>query len=157
MTTTQDLIAELNADRAKLLELIARLDEAHAQKIVYGDWRVQDILAHIASGEKGTLTYARMVAAGRPMGATMSDGEPFDLDRWNQAQVNKRRSKSLQEIVDELTANRKATLEYTLGLDAGTLARRGAHPIFQDATVAEVISSLAEADRHHLQEIEAAL
>ena len=154
MTTKHELIAELNTDRAKLLDLVARLDEAHAQTIVYGDWRVQDILAHIASGEKGTLTYAKMVAAGRPMGASMSDGEPFDLDRWNQAQVNKRRSKSLQEIVVELNANRKATLEYMSGLDVGTLARPGSHPIFQDATVAEVISSLAEADRHHLREIE---
>jgi len=157
MTTQHELIAELNTDRAKLLDLVARLGEAYAQKIVYGDWRVQDILAHIASGEKGTLTYAKMVAAGRPMGASMSDGEPFDLDRWNQAQVTKRRSKSLQEIICELGANRKATLEYVSGLDAGTLARRGAHPIFHDATVAEVISSLAEADRHHLREIEDAL
>jgi hypothetical protein len=157
MTTNQELIAELNTDRAKLLDLVARLDDAHAQQIVYGDWRVQDILAHIASGEKGTLTYAKMVAAGRPMGASMSDGLPFDLDRWNQSQVNKRRSKSLSEIVDELAVNRKATLEYASGLDSETLARRGAHPIFLDATVAEVISSLAEADRHHLREIEDAL
>jgi len=118
---------------------------------------VQDILAHIASGEKGTLTYAKMVASGRPLSANMSDGEPFDLDRWNQAQVNKRRSKSLPEIVDELNSNRKATLDYASGLDTDTLARRGAHPIFQDATVAEVLSSLAEADRHHLREIEDAL
>jgi hypothetical protein len=157
MTTKQELIAALNTDRAKLLDLIARLDEAHAQHIVYGDWRVQDILAHIASGEKDTLTYAKMVAAGRPMGASMSDGEPFDLDRWNQAQVNKRRSKSLQEVAEELNANRKATLDYTSGLDAEALARRGAHPIFQAATVADVLSSVAEDDRHHLREIEDAL
>lgn len=157
MTNPQALTAELNADRAKLLELVARLDAAHAQKIVYGDWRVQDILAHIASGEKGTLTYAKMVAAGRPMGASMSDGEPFDLDRWNQAQVNRRRNKSLPEIVDELNANRKATLDYISGLDAEALRRRGSHPAFQAATLAEVISSLAESDRHHLKEIEDAL
>ena len=157
MATKQELIAELNTDSAKLLDLVARLDEAHAQTIVYGDWRVQDILAHIASGEKGTLTYAKMVAAGRQMGASISDGEPFDLDRWNQAQVNKRRSKSLREVADELNANRKATLDYTSELDAETLARRGTHPIFQTATVAEVLSSLAESDRHHLREIEDAL
>jgi len=157
MTQKQELTAELGADRAKLLELVAKLDDARAQKIVYGDWRVQDILAHIASGEKGTLTYAKMVAAGRPMAANMSDGEPFDLDRWNQAQVDRRRSKTLNEIVDELNANRKTTLDYIASADAGTLERRGAHPIFQDATVAEVLASLAESDRHHLKEIEDAL
>ena len=157
MTTKQELIAGLNKDRAMLLDLVARLDEAHAQTIVYGDWRVQDILAHIASGEKGTLTYAKMVVTGRPMGASISDGEPFDLDRWNQAQVNKRRSKSLREVADELNANRKATLDYISELDAETLALRGAHPIFQTASVAEVLSSLAESDRHHLREIEDAL
>jgi hypothetical protein len=157
MTTTQAMIAELNADRAQLLDLVSRLDEAHAQKIVYGDWRVQDILAHIASGEKGSLTYARMVAAGRPMAATMSDGEPFDLDRWNEAQVNRRRHKPLQEIIAELNENRKVTLDYTAGLDEETLKRRGTHPIFGHASVAEVIASIAEADRHHLREIAAAI
>ena len=157
MTKTEELTAELNADRAKLLELIARLDERHAQTIVYGDWRVQDILAHIASSEKGTLTYVKMVATSRPTGANMPDGGPFDLDRWNQAQVNRRRTKTLGEIVAELNANRKATLDYIASADADTLERRGGHPIFQDATVAEVLRSLAESDRHHLKEIADAL
>ena len=157
MIKTLVLTAELNADRAKLLELTARLDEAHAQKIVYGDWRVQDILAHIAGSEKGTLTYVKMVASGRPVATNMSDGEPFDLDRWNQAQVNRRRTKTLGEIVAELNANRKATLDYIASAGADTLERRGAHPIFQDATVAEVLQSLAESDRHHLKEIADAL
>lgn len=156
MSNRDELTVELNADRKKLLELVERIDERNAQKIVYGDWRIQDILAHIASGEKGTLTYVKMIAAGRAM-AAMSDGEPFDLDRWNQAQVNRRRNKSFAEIVAELHANRSATLDYISTLDSGTLTRRGHHPIFLDATVAEVLSSLAEADRHHLQEIAGAL
>ena len=156
MTPTQALVDELNRERAQLLALTAKLDEAHARIIVYGNWRVQDILAHIASGEKGSLTYAKMICANRPMPATF-EGQPFELDRWNEAQVEKRRGKPLAEIMSELNENRRATLAFVAELDEENCKRRGSHPVFKDATVAEVISSIAEADRHHLQEIAGAI
>ncbi|MEP7200460.1 MAG: DinB family protein, partial [Chloroflexota bacterium] len=139
-------------ERAQLTAMIANLNDENAQRVVHGDWRVQDVLAHIASGERGSLTYAKMVVAQKPMG-TPSDGQPFDLDRWNQAQVERRRGKSLAEVVAELRENRKATLTFVAEQSAEMLARRGSHPIFGDATLADVIRSIAEADRHHLQEI----
>jgi hypothetical protein len=156
MQNAQGLIAELDTERAKLQALVAGLDEAHAHKIVYGNWRVQDILAHIASGERASLSYVKMVAANRQMPAA-PDAPPFDLDRWNQAQVEKRRSKALAEIIAELNDNRQATVAFVAGLDSDMLERRGSHPVFLHSTLAEVIQSIAEADRHHLQEIATAL
>ncbi len=152
MSTQQSVIDELNGERARLLAVLDNVNDDNAQRVVHGDWRVQDIIAHIASGEKGSLTYAKLVAANKPT-APSPDGEPFDLDRWNQAQVNRRRGKSLAEVIDELHANRQATLAFIAAQNEESLTRRGSHPIFQDATLADVLRNLAEADRHHLTEI----
>ena len=75
-------------------------------------WRVKDFVTHLGTLDSLLTRQFRSFAAGTPetIGQNV-DGTPFDIDRWNDAEVEKRRGWTLEQILDEASENRKVFLE----------------------------------------------
>ena len=62
----------------------------------------------------------------------------FDLDTWNAAQVAKRQQRSIDEILQEMAAERQRTLSALQDLEDKALDRQGLHPALGETTVLKV-------------------
>jgi uncharacterized protein (TIGR03083 family) len=115
-------------------------------------WTVKDTLAHLCTGESGNLLIARRVLNGE---ATPVEG--FDLNRWNQRQVEKRRAKTPEELWQELDAARAETLAFLETLTEEHLQLQGYRPTGDATTLEGVIRQIARHERMHTADIRAAL
>lgn len=137
-------------------ELLATLDELAAdelaQRPVTDGWSVQDVVAHLASAERGHQQVIVALLAGRD---THQPG--FDLDAFNQAEVSARRSLPAAALLRELEASRTATLVLLETVASNDWERAGYHPGGFDTTVEGVFRVIAIHEKRHVKEIRAAL
>lgn len=159
-----DKIAEIRtkkqASYQTLRDLFASLNDADWQRPVYGHeqgWTVRDTLAHMVSAGRGLLQAAQLIADG-----ALKMPADFDLDRWNQRQVEKQADRTPADLLDDLAAVTQNTLAYLDRLSAGEdaaaiLARRGRHAVFGDTTVEFILRRTYRHEREHAQDIRAAL
>ena len=76
-------------------------------------WTHKDILAHVAANDLRSQGRLRVVLGE----GDEADLQPLnDTDNWNQRQVDERRGRSPQELVNELVANRRETLRLLINL-----------------------------------------
>lgn len=115
-------------------------------------WTVKDTLAHLCTGESGNLLIARRILNGeaRPV-------EGFDLHRWNQRQVEKRRERTPDELWQELDAARAETLAFLDTLTEDQLRLQGYRPTGDATTLEGVIRQIARHERMHTADIRTAL
>jgi uncharacterized damage-inducible protein DinB len=145
----QTLIDKLAAAREKILQTIEGLDEkALTWQPGDGRWSIQETLAHLASSEESHRQMAQAIAAGQTM-----DVPDFDLDAWNAAQVAKRRQRSIDEILEEMAAERQRTLSALQDLEGEALDREGLHPALGETTVLRVFRIIPIHERWHLKDI----
>jgi hypothetical protein len=92
-------------------ELLAAIDGLTPEQMaipVFADWSVKDILAHIVSWEEYTLLDFQRVARGHmPALASFNQRE---VDNFNALVMSLRRNFPLGQVMDELEANRRATI-----------------------------------------------
>ncbi|MFN2463474.1 MAG: maleylpyruvate isomerase N-terminal domain-containing protein [Candidatus Dormibacteria bacterium] len=99
--------------RANGVEIAARVRAMPAEAFAEGSWENgwngRQILAHVASIE---WTYPRLLdlarIGGRDEAAAAVEG--FDIDAYNQRQVDKRVEMSVEDLVTEFERNRAATI-----------------------------------------------
>ena len=115
-------------------------------------WAVHDVLAHLAGAELGHQQVIRALLAG-----DTPDTTGFDLDAFNAADVAARRNASLPALLNELAANRLATLALLDSISPDDWDRAGYHPGGFDTTVAGVFRISAIHEKRHVKEIRAAL
>jgi len=153
MATEKETIRQrLQAARALLLDAAAHIDETAAVASTENpNWRVRDILAHVAGAEMGLLRTAERFLAG----GELPPG--FDLDLWNQRQVEKRDERSIAELIAELEASRGAVWRMLDALSPAQLAVTGAHPAGFRTNVAGIFHTIANHELDHGNEIRAAL
>lgn len=115
-------------------------------------WTVQDTLAHLCAGETGNAMIARRILEGvaKPV-------EGFDLNRWNQRQVEKRRDKTPDELWQELEAARAETLALLDSLTPEQLQLRGYRTTGDETTLEGVFRQIARHERAHTEDIRVAL
>jgi hypothetical protein len=146
------LLKRLDDEHAALAATVAGLTEeqmAHRFEGSDGWTSVEDVVKHLASGERGMLTVAQRCAAG---------GEPpsyagFDLDRWNIRQVEKLKTLTPAEALAQYDAVRqqaKVTLE---SLSEDQLARPASHPVFGQVTVGGLFRIMAIHEQMHRRDI----
>ncbi len=114
-----------------------------------GEWRAQDLLAHLVSAERG---HQRLIAEVAQGGA----GSPaaFDVDSYNAEHVAALQARDPSDLLAELLAVREATLALVASLSDEDLARRGRHPALgDDATLADFIRVITVHVRMHLREL----
>ena len=114
-------------------------------------WRVHDILAHVAASERGMLRLGGRFLAGGELPAG------FSLDTWNQRQVEKRRQAGVEELLSELAASRAETWSLLDRLSEAELDVWGLHPAGLHTTVAGLFLTIANHELDHGNEIRTAV
>lgn len=115
-------------------------------------WTVKDTLAHLCTGETGNALIGRRIIDGEAKPV-----EGFDLNRWNQRQVEKRRDKTAEELWQELDTARAETLAFLDGLRLDQLQLRGHRTTGDETTLEGVFRQIARHERGHTDDIRAAL
>jgi hypothetical protein len=93
--------AELDELRVALAELIAKLERGDVERLATRAWTVFDVLAHLASWSRQTRVEAERLARDE----TFDERIPFGTTgphAWNQVEVDRRRDRSLVELLQEV-------------------------------------------------------
>ncbi|MCS7039260.1 MAG: DinB family protein [Anaerolineae bacterium] len=142
----------LTEARQLLLEAVAALDDETALlPTTNPEWRVRDILAHLAASERGLLRNVERFLAGGELPAD------FSLDVWNRRQVAKRRDATIADLLAELAASRAEVWAMLDRLDEADLDVPGTHPAGMRTTVAGLFYTIANHELDHGNEIRVAL
>lgn len=118
------VLVELDDHRERFEAFCRSLaDEELDRPVPASDWLVRDFIAHLATID-GPVTemFTTMLAGGDP-GLRTGDGERWDVDRWNEHQVQDRRDQSVEALLDEAARARARLREAMLRFDEESLAR----------------------------------
>lgn len=158
---TVDHLAALQSARKRLLAVIEELDEAAGERVVHGEWRVRDLLTHLAAWDQLTLDFLRDVAGGqRTFEVTASPDA--DWAAWNAAQVEAGRTAgvagaapSLEERARHLDATRDALMDAVYAIDRAHLELPLLAPWgFEDTVLGHLLAQAVHDAMHTDQIIE---
>lgn len=114
-----DVLAQLAAQRERMLALLARASEADGERrYAPGKWSVKRVVQHLADGERVFSYRALCFARGEQQALP-----GFDENLFAERDGSERRS--LATIAAEFAAVRTATLALFAGFDAAAWQRRG--------------------------------
>jgi Mycothiol maleylpyruvate isomerase N-terminal domain len=84
--------------------------EQLARPVPQSEWIVKDYIAHLATIDLTVTRWFEALAAGepQPQAAGERQGQRFDIDRWNNAQVERRREWTIDELFAEARETRAA-------------------------------------------------
>lgn len=148
----RDLIRFLEETRQEVVSLVRSLSPKELALILHGAWSVKDGVAHLASSEAGLLATATRIAAGQEAGRA-----GFDLDFYNQRQVEKRQGRSVDELVREMETSRADLLRTLEQMTDAQLAASGRLASGLPGDVLWVLRRIGEHERSHCQEIREAV
>lgn len=148
----EKLSSRLAQSRQDLLDTIDGLPLDELARAANDGWSVQDVLAHLASAERGHQQVIAGLLAGQD---THQPG--FDLDAFNETEVGARRGMTTEAIFDELASSRAATLALLDTIGPDDWERSGYHPGGFDTTVEGGFRVIAIHEKRHAREIRTAL
>jgi hypothetical protein len=151
----QAIKEKLTGVREEFLAALGRLTDAQWAARGYGDdseWRVADVLRHVADSERGMTNLMIQIKGG-------GEGVPadFDLHRWNQRVVTKLADKEPRELLDGMAANREALFAFIDGLEEADWDKRGRHASLRVMSIEEICHLIADHEAGHLAGIREAL
>jgi uncharacterized protein (TIGR03083 family) len=111
----------LEASHKELLAAIDGLTPEQMAVPVFADWSVKDILAHVVSWEEYTLLDFQRVAKGHM--PALASFKQQDVDSFNALVMSLRRDFPLDQVINELEANRRATIAALVALPDERLAQ----------------------------------
>jgi len=142
------LLAALAAARDELLTAAARVPpEERASRPVCGKWTLKDVLGHVADWEWLGVDGLREMAAGHAPQVEYVE----DLDAWNQAHTEARRSQSWEAIWADFHAARQALMEVLHGMTQAHLERSFPSPWGSDLTPYRWTYVYLAHDREHAE------
>lgn len=157
MTTTKSetVKAKLTSTREEWLATLAGLSDEQWNTRAYSDdseWRVADILRHVADSERGMTGLMIQIKNG-------GEGVPpdFDLARWNRRVVDKLGDKPPRELLDSMADNRAALLAFIDTLEEADWDKKGRHASLKIMSIEEVCHLIADHEADHLRTIRVAL
>jgi uncharacterized protein (TIGR03083 family) len=139
--------AKLAASREEMLALASSLDESDWNRLSYAEgseWRLIDILRHVADSERGMTRLIVQIQGG-------GEGVPpdFDLHRWNQRAVSKLEDKTVADLLAGMDASRAELLAVIDSLDDGDWDKQGRHASLRIMTIEEVCHLIADHEQGH--------
>ena len=142
---------KLTAVREETYPTLGGLADEQWNRVAYSEgaeWRVADILRHVADSEKGMTALMIQVKAG-------GEGVPpdFDLSRWNQRVVTKLQDKSPQALLEGMADNRAALFAFIDTLADDDWAKQGRHASLHILTIEQVCHLIADHEQTHVDEI----
>ena len=141
--------------REELLEVIGQMETADWERPVQateGGWTVKQVLLHLATSESGQINAGRAIAAGRP---TVPDD--FDLNRYNNRQVEKNKDKQPPEILFSMAESRQKLLAFLDEVSAEDLDKHGKHGRGDVISLEQLFYRIGGHEAEHTAEIRKAL
>lgn len=118
------VLAELDGHRTRFEALCRSLSAREMNRPVPNStWLVRDFIAHLATIDVPVGEMFASVHSGGDPGIRTSDGARWDVDRWNEVQVQERRPRSLEEILAEAAETRSVLRKHLQSLTKEDLAR----------------------------------
>ena len=149
------ITAKLAANREAFMATMSGLSAEQWEMRAYSEgseWRVVDILRHVADSERGMTALMVQIKSG-------GEGVPpdFDLARWNQRVVNKLGDKDPQELLAGMADSRRALLGFIDSLEESDWDKKGRHASLKIMTIEEVCHLIADHEALHLTGVREAL
>ncbi len=143
---------KLTAVREETVRVLEGFTEEQWNAPVYSDegaeWRVIDVVRHVADSERGmTALMAQFQAGGEGVPAD------FDLQRWNRRVVAKLQDKGPADLLAGMAANRQALLAFIDTLADDDWPKKGRHASLHILTIEQVCHLIADHERTHIAEI----
>jgi len=152
----QTLLDHVNLAHRETWEVLAHVKPEDQDRHVYStegvEWKVRDVLAHMADAERGLPGQIRRLLVGKP---TIPDD--FDLNRWNRGAVRKRASQTYSEILADLDRAHLETVSALAAVDVADLDRVGRHPSGKMLTAEGYFRRMADHRREHTADISKAI
>ena len=143
---------KLTTVRAETVRVLSGLTEEQWNAPVYTDegaeWRVIDVVRHVADSERGMTALMAQVQGG-------GTGVPadFDLHRWNRRVVAKQKDKGPADLLADMAAHRAALFAFMDTLAEDDWAKEGRHASLHILTIEQVCHLIADHERTHIAEI----
>ena len=143
---------KLTTVREETVRVLSGLTEEQWNAPVYSDegaeWRVIDVVRHVADSERGMTALMAQVQGG-------GTGVPadFDLHRWNRRVVAESRDKGAGERLAGMAANRQALFAFMDTLAEDDWAKKGRHASLHILSIEQVCHLIADHEKAHIAEI----
>jgi hypothetical protein len=123
MSHKTQLMEHMRGARAEL-EAAVRALEGRFDAELDNDWRVRDVVAHLALWER--VAVRKLTGAPVPFADDLARMEPWNLDAFNEGMRERWREHSTTEILDEFRAAHQALLAAVADADDAACAPGGA-------------------------------
>src|SRR5690242_16906526 len=101
------VVADTVAHREKFERFCRSLSKEEAERPIEGThWRVKEYVAHLATIDIWVGQWFDALADRREFRFRNADGSPFNIDVWNDEQVNPRREATIEELLGEAVEHR---------------------------------------------------
>lgn len=119
-----DIVQELDRHRERFEAFCRSLSAEELERPVPGStWLVRDYIAHLATIDQPVAAMFRAVRQGGRKGTSEGSEDRFDVDAWNDEVVQARRSRSVEELLDEVRRERAALKQELLAFTPADLER----------------------------------
>lgn len=151
----EELLARLQKGLEKTLAIFGSISPAQWEAVLYEQpypWTVRDLLAHFVSAEEGLLQIAQDIASG---GAGAPEG--FDYDAYNAAEQKRLAGVPPEQLLEDLRAARRRTIEWVASLRDEDLDRVGRHPALGEVSLETFINAIYGHQLLHMRDLMNAL
>jgi uncharacterized protein (TIGR03083 family) len=145
------LAHRLEREGERCLAFFSALPSSSWEAEIYTEgarWSVRQILAHFVVAERALRTLVERILAGGN-GAS----EDFDIDRFNEAQVEKLEGETPASLLSAFQSERKRTLALLTSLDPSQITLKGRHPYFGMMTIQQLLKWAYQHAQVHLRDI----
>lgn len=149
--TPGHLSLRLRTEGEKTLDFFRDLSSEHWGRTVYSEgstWKVEHILAHFVSTERGLLALVRNILSG-------GSGSPhdFDLNAYNERKVARLIETPRHDLMKMFAELREETASVVAGLNEEDLQRRGRHPFLGVVPLVDIIKMIYRHHQIHLRDV----
>ena len=156
MSDRKQAIRECLIDtREELLKVVGQMlpaDWDRPVQSVDGGWTAKQVMLHVAISEPGQIATGKAIAAGQPFVP-----DDFDLNRYNNRQLQKNQGRQLSEILAGLAESRQKLLAFLDEVAEADLDKRGKHGRGDVITLEQLFFRVGEHEAEHAAEIKLAL
>jgi len=152
VSVQRDLIQKrLHDEGDKLIRTFDRLSPRQQALTIYTDgmeWTFKDLVAHLVSAERAFLFYGRDILNG-------GEGAPegFDINAFNHREVARLRERTFAQLIEDLRAVRRETIDLVGHIADEDFARSGRHPFFGPMSIDEMFKLIYRHTMMHLRDV----
>ncbi|HWO94251.1 MAG TPA: DinB family protein [Dehalococcoidia bacterium] len=127
MPTKDEIVNALDGVVARVQELAPKVREKPNAKLPEGDWVVRDALCHLAARSNSV---PMVIGLAERVAQSGGGGFPagFDIDAVNQEQIEERRARTVDELINEIIEGHAVAKAEVRGVDDGLFERRLPNP-----------------------------